>query len=56
MGDEMDGTYGTNGRRETHTSFWRGNLIIRDPVRPRQRWVNNIKMEHKRIEWGRRLD
>jgi hypothetical protein len=47
VGDEMGGTCGTYGRRETHTSFWCGNLIIKDLVRSRQRWVNNIKMEHK---------
>ena len=52
MGDEMGGRCGTYGRRERHTSFWFGNLIIRDLVRPRHKWVDNIKMEYKGTEWG----
>jgi len=43
-------------RRQTHTRFWYGNFIIRDLVRPRHRWVDNIKMEHKGIEWERGLN
>jgi hypothetical protein len=34
-----------------HVGYWWENQGKRPPGRPRRRWVENIKMDHKEIGW-----
>jgi hypothetical protein len=40
------------GRRGIHISYWWESQMERPLGTPRRRWMDNIKMDIREIEWG----
>jgi hypothetical protein len=47
----MDGACSTNGEKTTAYRILVGKLEGKRPLRPRRRWVDNIKMGLREIGW-----
>jgi hypothetical protein len=52
MEDERGTSFGTNGEKRNAYSILVGKPEGKKPLgRPRRRWVDNIKMDHREIRW-----